>query len=140
MATSDLANELAKESFRFDSPGSEKQASGEPASGQCWLTRALFWVAHQQPAPHRLPSATTPCPQVSEVVLTQLEDASGDISGLAVKWCAVAGLLPLAAAMACCCLLPLVLLSRLLPPPADSPSPCPPSLPSNQRRAAWASW
>lgn len=48
MATSDLANELAKESFRFDSPASEKQ--------------------------------------VSEVVLTQLEDTSGDISGLAVKW------------------------------------------------------
>lgn len=48
MATSDLANELAKDSFRFDSPASEKQ--------------------------------------VSDVVLTQLEDSSGDISGLAVKW------------------------------------------------------
>ncbi|EFN57516.1 hypothetical protein CHLNCDRAFT_57288, partial [Chlorella variabilis] len=47
MATSDLANELAKDSFRFDSPASEKQ--------------------------------------VSDVVLTQLEDSSGDISGLAVK-------------------------------------------------------
>lgn len=47
MATSDLANELAKESFRFDSAASEKQ--------------------------------------VSDVVLQQLEDASGDISGLAVK-------------------------------------------------------
>ncbi|KAL4425586.1 hypothetical protein ABPG75_009602 [Micractinium tetrahymenae] len=47
MATSDLANELAKDSFRFDSPASERQ--------------------------------------VSEVVLQQLEDASGDISGLAVK-------------------------------------------------------
>ncbi|PSC76088.1 cullin-associated NEDD8-dissociated 1 isoform B [Micractinium conductrix] len=47
MATSDLANELAKESFRFDSPTTEKQ--------------------------------------VSDVVLQQLEDASGDISGLAVK-------------------------------------------------------
>lgn len=53
MATSDLANELAKESFRFDSPAAEKQ--------------------------------------VSEVVLTQLEDSSGDISGLAVKWCVVVG-------------------------------------------------
>ena len=52
MATSDLANELAKDSFRFDSPTTEKQ--------------------------------------VSEVVLTQLEDASGDISGLAVKWCVAA--------------------------------------------------
>lgn len=31
---------------------------------------------------------TSRLPQVSEVVLTQLEDASGDISGLAVKWCA----------------------------------------------------
>lgn len=48
MATSDLANELAKDTFRFDSPSSEKQ--------------------------------------VSDVVLTQLEDTSGDISGLAVKW------------------------------------------------------
>ncbi|PRW59351.1 cullin-associated NEDD8-dissociated 1 isoform B [Chlorella sorokiniana] len=47
MATSDLANELAKESFRFDNPMAEKQ--------------------------------------VSDVVLNQLEDASGDISGLAVK-------------------------------------------------------
>ena len=48
MATSDLANELAKPTFRFDSATSEKQ--------------------------------------VSDVVLTQLEDAAGDISGLAVKW------------------------------------------------------
>jgi cullin-associated NEDD8-dissociated protein 1 len=48
MATSDLANELARDTFRFDNPGIEKQ--------------------------------------VSDVVLTQLEDASGDISGLAVKW------------------------------------------------------
>jgi hypothetical protein len=47
MATSDLANELARDTFRFDNPGIEKQ--------------------------------------VSDVVLTQLEDASGDISGLAVK-------------------------------------------------------
>lgn len=28
MATSDLANELAKETFRFDNPTAEKQASG----------------------------------------------------------------------------------------------------------------
>ncbi len=48
MATSDLANELAKDNFRFESTAIEKQ--------------------------------------VSDVVLTQLEDASGDISGLAVKW------------------------------------------------------
>lgn len=31
MATSDLANELAKESFRFDNPAAEKQASGRPS-------------------------------------------------------------------------------------------------------------
>jgi hypothetical protein len=48
MATSDLSNELAKDTFRFDSQASEKQ--------------------------------------VSDVVLTQLEDPSVDISGLAVKW------------------------------------------------------
>ncbi|KAI3438733.1 hypothetical protein D9Q98_001153 [Chlorella vulgaris] len=47
MATSDLSNELAKDTFRFDSQASEKQ--------------------------------------VSDVVLTQLEDPSVDISGLAVK-------------------------------------------------------
>lgn len=47
MATSDLANELAKESFRFDNAMAEKQ--------------------------------------VSDVVLNQLEDTSGDISSLAVK-------------------------------------------------------
>lgn len=50
MATSDLANELAKESFKFE----EYMANIEK--------------------------------QVTDVVLTQLEDQSGDISGLAVKW------------------------------------------------------
>ena len=39
MATSDLANELAKESFRFDNAMAEKQASGRP--GGC----ANSWVA-----------------------------------------------------------------------------------------------
>ena len=53
MATSDLANELAKENFKFED-----------------------YMANIEK-------------QVTQVVITQLEDQSGDISGLAVKWCAL---------------------------------------------------
>lgn len=111
MATSDLANELAKESFRFDNTMAEKQASGRAGGCACKervaaLLRfagmparlrhaaALQGTSVQvsvQPAAHaracRCPSRTpAPFVQVSDVVLNQLEDASGDISGLAVKW------------------------------------------------------
>lgn len=47
MATSDLLNELQKDSFKLDTDTERK---------------------------------------VSQIVLQQLDDASGDISGLAVKW------------------------------------------------------
>ena len=47
MATSDLLNELQKDSFKVDSESERR---------------------------------------VSQALLTQLEDTSGDISGLAVKW------------------------------------------------------
>ena len=48
MATSDLLNEMSKDTFKVDSETERR---------------------------------------LSQALLTQLEDASGDISGLAVKWC-----------------------------------------------------
>lgn len=48
MAASDLATELAKEGFRFESPSMEVR--------------------------------------VTEAILRQLEDPSGDVSALALKW------------------------------------------------------
>lgn len=46
MATSDLANELAKESFRFDSPTTEKQAGACAGRGRAFCG-AAFGPTHQ---------------------------------------------------------------------------------------------
>ncbi len=80
MATSDLVNELQKDSFKVDAD-SEKRISAvrvatwARARCQCLFGR-LTW--------RRTRRTWRSC----QAVLKQLEDASPDVQGLAVKWCA----------------------------------------------------
>ena len=73
MATSDLLNELPKDSFRLDADGERRvcqaRQRAQPAASLLLCSRAA------------------PRPQA---ILKQLEDASADIQNLAVKWCAPA--------------------------------------------------
>ena len=87
MATSDLLNELQKESLRRDAEGERRICQARGRGRGC--TRHLF--AH----------ATRAAP-LAQVVLKQLEDQSADVQNLAVKWCAAASCCAPGWLLCCC--------------------------------------
>ena len=73
MATSDLLNELPKDTFRLDAEGERRvcQARGRRVA-----------------KPPRVPRSAAP--RGAQAILKQMSDASADIQNLAIKWCAPA--------------------------------------------------